>query len=187
MGDTLSLPVRLIGLAAPGEILVSPQVGRSVEGWFELQDRAPPFGTGSGDQANAHAVTESRARRLPLAMHGGYPFKGELLLRHATRKGASRTVLTATSTVAEVEIGEAGRLPAVVAAETCLLQALDIAWRQQAKSLELRAALSLSELWQWQGKRDAAHGLLAGTYGWFTEGFDTADLKEVKALLNQLS
>lgn len=68
-------------------------------------------------------------------------------------------------------------------AETCFRKALDIAQRQQAKSLELRAALSLSELWQWQGKRDAARGLLAGTYGWFTEGFDTADLKEVKALL----
>jgi len=73
VGDTLSLPVRLLGLAAPGEILVSPQVGRLVEGWFELQDGAPPFGTGNGDQANAHAVIGSRARRLPLAKHGGYP------------------------------------------------------------------------------------------------------------------
>jgi class 3 adenylate cyclase/predicted ATPase len=66
-------------------------------------------------------------------------------------------------------------------------QALDIARRQQAKSLELRAAMSLSRLWQQQGKRDAAHELLAPIYGWFTEGFDTADLKEAKALLEELS
>ena len=57
---------------------------------------------------------------------------------------------------------------------------------QQAKSLELRAATSLSRLWQQQGKRQEAHDLLAPIYGWFTEGFDTADLQEAKALLNAL-
>jgi predicted ATPase len=93
---------------------------------------------------------------------------------------------TTTATVAEVEIGEAGRLPAIVAAETCLLQALNIARRQQAKLLELRAVLSLSELWQRQDKGDVARGLLAETYGWFTEGFTTADLKEAKSLLDEL-
>ncbi len=61
-------------------------------------------------------------------------------------------------------------------AEACFQQALAIARRQQAKSLELRAAMSLSRLWQQQGKRQAAHDLLAPIYGWFTEGFDTADL-----------
>ena len=58
-----------------------------------------------------------------------------------------------------------------------------MARRQQAKALELRAALSLSRLWQQQGKREAAQQLLAPIYGWFTEGFDTADLQEAKALL----
>jgi predicted ATPase len=72
-------------------------------------------------------------------------------------------------------------------AETCFHQALDIARRQQAKSLELRAAMSLSRLWQQQGKRAEARQLLAETYGWFTEGFDTADLQEAKALLAELS
>jgi TOMM system kinase/cyclase fusion protein len=72
-------------------------------------------------------------------------------------------------------------------AETCFHQALDIARRQQAKSLELRAAMSLSRLWQQQGKRAEAYQLLAETYGWFTEGFDTADLQEAKALLAELS
>ena len=68
-------------------------------------------------------------------------------------------------------------------AETCFRQALDVARRQEAKSLELRAAMSLSRLWQRQGKRAEALELLAQIYGWFTEGFDTADLQEAKALL----
>jgi predicted ATPase len=73
--------------------------------------------------------------------------------------------------------------PEVPQAEACFQQAIDIARRQQAKSLELRAALSLSRLWQQQGKRQAARELLAPIYGWFTEGFDTSDLQEAKALL----
>ena len=61
-----------------------------------------------------------------------------------------------------------------------------MARRQQAKSLELRAAISLARLWQQQGKRAEAHALLAPVYGWFTEGFDTADLQEARALLEEL-
>jgi predicted ATPase len=72
-------------------------------------------------------------------------------------------------------------------AETWLQRALDVARSQQAKSLELRAAMSLSRLWQQQGKRADARELLAPIYGWFTEGFDTADLQEAKALLEELS
>src|SRR5262245_40474053 len=72
-------------------------------------------------------------------------------------------------------------------AEACLPQALAVARRQQAKSLELRAAMSLARLWQRQDKRAKAHELLAEVYGWFTEGFDTADLQEAKALLETLT
>jgi predicted ATPase len=72
-------------------------------------------------------------------------------------------------------------------AETWLQRALDVARRQEAKSLELRAAMSLSRLWQQQGKRAEARDLLAPVYNWFTEGFDTADLQEVKALLDELA
>jgi class 3 adenylate cyclase/predicted ATPase len=68
-------------------------------------------------------------------------------------------------------------------AEAWLQRALDVARRQEAKSLELRAAMSLSRLWQQQGKRQEAHDLLAEVYAWFTEGFDTADLQDAKALL----
>jgi predicted ATPase len=71
--------------------------------------------------------------------------------------------------------------------EACFQQALAIACHQQAKSWELRAAMSLSRLWQRQGKRADSRELLATIYGWFTEGFDTADLQEAKALLDELS
>jgi class 3 adenylate cyclase/DNA-binding winged helix-turn-helix (wHTH) protein/predicted ATPase len=90
-----------------------------------------------------------------------YRLKGELLLQHV-----------------------AGREEE---AEACFHQALDVARRQQAKSLELRAAMSLSCLWQQQGKREEARQQLAGNYSWFTEGFDTPDLQEAKALLEALA
>jgi predicted ATPase len=72
-------------------------------------------------------------------------------------------------------------------AENCLIQAIEVASRQSAKSLELRAAMSLSRLWQSQGKTVEARQLLGDIYGWFTEGFETADLKAAKALLNELT
>jgi predicted ATPase len=72
-------------------------------------------------------------------------------------------------------------------AETCFRQALAVPRRQQAESWELRAAMSLSRLWQRQGKREEAYSLLAPIYGWFTEGFATADLQEAGALLQKLS
>ncbi len=72
-------------------------------------------------------------------------------------------------------------------AEAYFLKAIEIARRQQAKSLELRAVMSLSRLWQQQGRQKDAHRMLAQIYGWFTEGFDTKDLQEAKALLEELS
>jgi class 3 adenylate cyclase/tetratricopeptide (TPR) repeat protein len=72
-------------------------------------------------------------------------------------------------------------------AEGNFLKAIDIAQHQQAKSWELRASTSLARLWQQQGKRKEAHKLLAEIYNWFTEGFDTKDLQEAKALLGELS
>jgi predicted ATPase len=72
-------------------------------------------------------------------------------------------------------------------AESCFYHAIHIAQSQQVKSWELRAATSLARLWQQQGKRQEAYELLAPVYGWFTEGFDTADLQEAKALLDALA
>ena len=77
--------------------------------------------------------------------------------------------------------------PDAVQAASCFHHALAVARHQQAKSLELRAAMSLSRLWQRQGKRAEARELLAPIYGWFTEGFDTPDLQEAKALLEELA
>lgn len=68
----------------------------------------------------------------------------------------------------------------------CCHHALAVAHRQQAKSLELRAATSLARLWQRQGRRDAARELLAPIYSWFTEGFDTANLQDARILLHEL-
>jgi predicted ATPase len=90
-----------------------------------------------------------------------YRLKGEVLLACAAEHGAE--------------------------AETCFRQALDLARRQDAKSLELRAAMNLARLWQRQGKRAEAHDLLAPVYNWFAEGFDTADLRDARALLEALA
>jgi predicted ATPase len=77
--------------------------------------------------------------------------------------------------------------PDTVKAELYFNRALAVAREQQAKSLELRAAMSMARLWHDQGKHQQAHDLLAPVYGWFTEGFDTLDLKEAKTLLSELS
>jgi predicted ATPase len=77
--------------------------------------------------------------------------------------------------------------PDAVKAEAYFERALAIARSQQAKSWELRGAMSMARLWRDQGKRDEAHDLLAPIYGWFTEGFDTLDLKQAKALLKELA
>ncbi len=78
-------------------------------------------------------------------------------------------------------------LPVAQEAEEYFLKAIEIAQKQQAKSWELRAATSLARLWQQQGKRTEAHKLLSDVYNWFTEGFDTKDLQEAKALIEELS
>jgi predicted ATPase len=98
-----------------------------------------------------------------------YRLKGELLLQNGKSQG------------------EKGNSQEREDAEECFLQAIDVARHQQAKSLELRAAMSLARLWERQGKRGEARDLLAPIYNWFTEGFDTADLQQAKGLLETLS
>jgi predicted ATPase len=96
-----------------------------------------------------------------------YRLKGELLLKQKAKGKRQKAKMDAE-------------------AEACFRQSIDIARRQGAKSLELRAVMSLSRLWQGQGKKKEARKMLAEIYGWFTEGFDTADLKEARALLEEL-
>jgi predicted ATPase len=102
-----------------------------------------------------------------------YRLQGALLLQSGVQSPGA-AVLPRHSTC---------RRPPAEAAETCFHQALAVARRQGAKAWELRAAMSLGRLWQRQGKTAPAHQLLAEVYAWFTEGFDTADLQEAKALL----
>jgi predicted ATPase len=86
----------------------------------------------------------------------------------------------------EIRLAEGGA-GAASDAEACFERSLDIARRQSASSWELRTVTSLAGLWRDQGKHAEAHDLLAPVYGWFTEGFDTADLKDAKALLDELA
>jgi predicted ATPase len=130
--------------------------------------------------AEARAIVDKTGERYWEAEL--YRLEGELTLQQANQKAKGKvqkskiphTQPPTPSTQAEAE------------AEACFLKAIEIARKQQAKSLELRAAMSLSRLWQRQGKREEAHKLLADIYGWFTEGFDTKDLQEAKALLDEL-
>jgi predicted ATPase len=108
-----------------------------------------------------------------------YRIKGELLLMQAADRGVSRA--TGGKTVVKVK-------PLVVAqAEGCFHQSIKIAQQQKAKSWELRAITSLARLYQNQNRREEARALLAQIYDRFTEGFATADLREAKALLDELS
>jgi predicted ATPase len=116
--------------------------------------------TAEGLEALAEALTTVARSGVPWWEAELHRLRGELLLQHAV-----------------AQPGEA---------EACFQQALTVARRQQAKSLELRAAMSLARLWQRQSKRADAHQLLAEVYGWFSEGFDTADLQEARALLTAL-
>ena len=117
------------------------------------------------------AASEERDQEAEL-----YRLQGDLLVQCATWRPASHVMSRPSRQPS----------PQRDTAEACFRHALAIARQQGAKSLELRAAMSLSRLWQQQGKQAEARELLAPVYGWFTEGFDTADLQEAKALLEAL-
>jgi predicted ATPase len=107
-----------------------------------------------------------------------YRFKGDLLLRMGEReKGRMEEQITHSPTHSFTHSSP----------EECFQKAIEIARKQSAKSLELRAVMSLGRLWQNQGKKEEARQMLAEIYNWFTEGFDTADLQEAKALLKELA
>ncbi len=106
-----------------------------------------------------------------------YRLKGQLTLQKFQVSGSKFQVLGSP---------ESGVRSPESEAEECFKKAIEIAQRQSAKSLELRAVTSLSRLWQQQGKREEARQMLAEIYGWFTEGFDTRDLQEAKELIESL-
>jgi predicted ATPase len=138
---------------------------------------------GLGVLEEALVTAESHTERFNEAdLHR---LKGELLLRQCGEAGFEPAP-SAVHRGHVAGVGEPDHAPLQLEAEACFQRALDIARHQQAKSLELRAATSLARLWQQQGKRNNARQLLAEVYGWFTEGFDTADLQEARALLDTL-
>jgi predicted ATPase len=163
MGNELALPLYFIMLTEAYGRAARPEEGLRV-------------------LAEAQAIaTKNAERRFDAEL---LRLKGELLLLQAS---ASTAPLEA-ALVAEVEWeGTTRALPLPAAAEICLRQAIDVARQQQAKSLELRATVSLSRLWQAQGRRAEAHHILAEISGWFTEGFETPDLQAAQALLNALA
>ncbi len=125
--------------------------------------------------AEAPAAVDASGERFYAAeLHR---LQGELMLQARVQQRRQGKRSRATSPVHDPQLE----------VEACFHQALTVARRQHARSLELRAALSLARLWQQQGKRAEAHQLLADIYGWFSEGFDTADLQEAQALLKDLS
>ena len=129
----------------------------------------------------------------------GFAFLAEGLASHGDREAAltalRKGLETASATGEHMWDAELHQLTGTVLlaenrleeGQACLQQAIRIAQAQQAKALELRAAANLARLWGEQGRRAEARDLLASIFGWFTEGFDTADLKEAKALIEELT
>ena len=120
-----------------------------------------------------------------------YRLRGELVLQSGIRGPASEVTNSPESSVQGLESSKTKSQilnpNSRAEAEDCFLKSIEVARKQQARSLELRAAVSLTRLWQRQDKKEEAHTLLSGVYNWFTEGFDTKDLQEAKALLDELS
>lgn len=155
------------------------------------------IGQGAVEEAIGH-LREGVAKSTRLGRPYGLAFLAEGLARHGDRAAAlaaTREGLEIARTTGELWWdAELHRLAGTVLVaenrldegEASLQQAIRIAQAQQAKSLELRAARDLARLWGEQGRRSEARDLIAAVYGWFTEGFATADLKEAKALLDQL-
>jgi hypothetical protein len=113
-----------------------------------------------------------------------YRLKGQLTLQSQ----ASLRQVNASQNKSEIPSPQSPvpSTQAAAEAEACFHKAIEIARHQQAKSLELRATMSLARLWQSQDKKNEAHRLLSEIYNWFTEGFDTKDLQDAKALLVEL-
>ena len=186
----------LMALAAAQSWPLRAEQGRILRGWaLAMQGEAAAGvahlrqGLASPDVGPEHLRPHWLALLAEAYGRAGQPEAGLQVLAEAVTLMATTEMWWSEAEMSRLQ-GEL-RLqlasPEVPQAEACFQQALDVARRQQAKSLELRAALSLSRLWQQQGQRQAARELLAPIYGWFTEGFDTIDLREAQVLLAELA
>jgi predicted ATPase len=189
----------LLALATEQGFAQQVALATIVRGWALAAQGQGTEGTAQMRQGlTAHRATgaeQSRPYNLALLAEAygsiGQPAKGLHLLAEALTTvdctGERGWEAELYRLKGELLLAQAGESQRVQEAEACFQQALDVARRQQAKSWELRAAMSLSRLWQQQGKRAEARELLAPIYSWFTEGFDTPDLQEAKALLDELA
>jgi predicted ATPase len=134
--------------------------------------------------AEALALMEKTGQRVYEVML--YRLRGELTLAQSSVQSLESRVKKNAKSKVQGSKSKIRNPQLEAEAETCFLKAIEVARKQQAKSLELQAVMSLSRLWQRQGKHRAAHTMLSEIYNWFTEGFDTKDLQEAKTLLENL-
>jgi len=186
---------RLAGLVAEHQLVRISDLVPLLKGWLLVRENKPEEGIALIREANAmfdaSDVKTGRSFRacvLAEAYVGAGRLKdGSAVLDEASRaserdgeRNYDPELLRLRGELLRRERSDASE------AETCLRQAADQARHMSAKSFELRATISLARLLQKQGRRDEAHAMLADIYNWFTEGFDTADLKDAKALLDEL-
>jgi TOMM system kinase/cyclase fusion protein len=169
--------------------------GTTMQGWARVVQGQGELGIAQTRQGLAALRATGAALRLPYYFallaeacgQTGQAVEGLALLAEALAHKTGETWMEAELYRLKGELLLSLGADNHTEAAGCFHQALSTARRQQAKSLELRVATSLARLWQQQGRRQEAHQLLAPIYGWFTEGFDTADLQEAKALLEALA
>ncbi len=166
VGKTPNLAARLQGVAEPDTVVVAEGTRRLIGNLFELDDLGAKDLKGIDEPVRAWAVLR------PSSVESRFEaFHASGLTDLVGRQEELDVLMRRWSKVLNGDF----------------VRALTIACQQQAKSWELRAAMSMARLWRDQGKRDEARELLAPVYGWFTEGFDTLDLKEAKELLRELA
>jgi predicted ATPase/DNA-binding winged helix-turn-helix (wHTH) protein len=184
---------------------LATEQGFTLQGARGMLLRGWAFGSQGQAQEGMEHLRQGLMAYQALGSERGIPYFLTLLAESYSNRGQTQEGLTALSQALEgvhkseesFYLAEMYRLqgalllqqthPPVDQATVCLQQALASARRQQAKSLELRAAISLARLWQRQGKRQDAYALLAPLYGWFTEGFTSTDLLEARALMEELT
>ena len=198
-GDTctvLSMTDRLIALAREHRLMLYLAIGGVIQGWAlahqgqigkgltELRRNLEGY---DSDKPKAYSMSSRTALAEIYLKAGEYAQALNAIdsaLRAGEQSGALFWLAGALHIKGEVLVSMASaRWPD---AETCFKEALQVARTQQAKSLELRAATGLARLCCLEGRREDAHDVLAPVYNWFTEGFDTADLKDARALLENL-
>jgi predicted ATPase len=166
--------VHVIALCAHGWALSTS--GESEEGLAQIGQGLDGYGGGANQhvllalQADAQLAVGQPEATLASVAAG---LKGGALLEEELYRLRGEALLASTETISD--------------AETAMQRGIGVARRQNAKSWELRGAMSLARLWAGQGRRTEARDLLAPVYGWFTEGFGTPDLKDAKALLDELN